>query len=268
LYCALGHMDAQFTQADFVRLALAEFPELRRAFEDDPELIHVQMHAFTQLAQSAKGAGDWETYSRCMRLAHQLWQRPDERLRNALNVSFLEHLDFDGSRGPEAWKYLTPALQEGWRAMRAYNEQIAAHFAPKRKQRRRSRGVGAGEGRHASRDWSRPRKVVVRTSCSARIVREYCLTCPGKADLSHIFARGLPEDGARVCIVEPYKSPIPTAFADKHRVNPRDGVPIHSIVREVRLSTDRPLGLAILAYPAVNASRFRRPRYRSVGPPR
>ena len=119
-------MDRPYTADDFRRLALAEFPELHDAFELDAGLLHLQMHAFTRLAQAAKGRGDWETYARCMRLADELWRQPDHELLNALNVSFLEHLDFDGPRGPTAWEHLTPALRDGWQAMRAYNERLRA----------------------------------------------------------------------------------------------------------------------------------------------
>ena len=70
-----------------------------------------------------------------MRLAAELWRRPDEALLNALNVSFLEHLDFDGPNGPEAWGYLSPELQDGWRAMQAYMARLATLTAPPRKQR-------------------------------------------------------------------------------------------------------------------------------------
>jgi hypothetical protein len=70
-----------------------------------------------------------------MHLADQLWRCPDDDLRNALNVSFLEHLHFDGANGPTAWRHLSPALQEGWRAMRAYMADLAARAAPPRRQR-------------------------------------------------------------------------------------------------------------------------------------
>ena len=128
-------MDGPYTHADFLRLAVAEFPALRAEFDEDAGLLHLQMHAVTRLAQRAKGEGDWDAYARCVRLAAELWRRPDAALRNALNVSFLEHLDFDGPRGPDAWRRLTAELQEGWRAMRAYNERLAAQAVPPRKQR-------------------------------------------------------------------------------------------------------------------------------------
>lgn len=49
--------DGPYTHADFARLALAEFPELREEFEEDSELLHLQMHAFTRLMEHAKDTG-------------------------------------------------------------------------------------------------------------------------------------------------------------------------------------------------------------------
>jgi hypothetical protein len=92
------------------------------------------MGAFAQRLQEAKGAADWEAYTRGIKLAHQLWQRPAAPLLNALNVSFLEHLDFDGPRGQHAWELLSPELQHGWRAMQKYLRDLAA--LPKKKGKR------------------------------------------------------------------------------------------------------------------------------------
>jgi len=125
-----------YRQADFVRLVLAEFSELRDELTDADELLHLQMHVFTRLMQRAKGNADWSVYKRGVHLAAELWTRPDAALLNALKVSFLEHLDFDGPHGPRAWAQLTSELQQGWRAMRAYNERIALRSAPPRKSRR------------------------------------------------------------------------------------------------------------------------------------
>jgi hypothetical protein len=114
-----------YTADVFRRLALAEFPELREEFDEYPELLHLQMAAFARRTQQAKGEADWDTYVRCIRLADTVWRHPDEHLLNALNVSFLEMIDFDGPRGPVAWTYLTPELQHAWRAMQAYLARLA-----------------------------------------------------------------------------------------------------------------------------------------------
>ena len=53
-------------------------------------------------------------------------------LDNALNVSYLEHLDFDGPRGPAAWERLTPRLKVGWKEMQRYLEALAAKGRPRK----------------------------------------------------------------------------------------------------------------------------------------
>ena len=113
------------THADFERLVVAEFPELVDEIAEDAGLLHLQMAAFARLMERAEDAGDWGTYERGVRLAHALWARPDPALLNALNVSFLEHLDFDGPSGPAAWSRLTPSLQHAWAEMRPDLEHLA-----------------------------------------------------------------------------------------------------------------------------------------------
>ena len=113
-----------YSADDFRRLALERFPELREEFEDYAGLLHLQMAAFARHTQQAKGDADWDTYEKCIALADELWQRPSHDLLNALNVSFLENLDFDGPRGPVAWEYLSPGLKLGWRSMQRYLEDL------------------------------------------------------------------------------------------------------------------------------------------------
>jgi hypothetical protein len=45
-------------------------------------------------------------------------------LSNAIHVSFLEHLDFIGPRGAQAWKLMTPRLQSAWKDIITYNEKL------------------------------------------------------------------------------------------------------------------------------------------------
>ena len=113
-----------YDRSAFVQLALAEFPSLREEFAEDDGMLHLQMHALTRLIQRAKGAGEWATYKRGVHLATELWKNPDAELRNALNVSLLEHLDFEGERGPVAWACLPTDLQRAWQAMAAYNAAL------------------------------------------------------------------------------------------------------------------------------------------------
>ena len=112
---------AAITLGEFPGRVLAAFPELGEEFAEDDGLPYIQMGTFARLMQRTKGDGDWAAYGRAARLADELWVGADEGLRNTLNVSLLEHLDFDGPRGSQAWSLLGPRLQRAWRAMDAYN---------------------------------------------------------------------------------------------------------------------------------------------------
>ncbi len=125
--------DEAYDPNDFRRMLLAEFPDLGEELEACEGLLHVEMGTFARFTHAAKVRGDWETYARCVRLADTLWRRPDPALLNALNVSYLENLDFVGPRGWRAWSLLTPALQRGWPEMQAYLEALS----PQPKKRRR-----------------------------------------------------------------------------------------------------------------------------------
>lgn len=120
-----------YTHADFVRLALEAFPVLGDEFEDAEGLLHLQMHAFQRLTERAARSGDWDLFRRCVHLATELWQRPAPDLYNALNVSFLEHLNFEGPHGAEAWMRMTSDLKQGWEAMERYNRELLERGTPK-----------------------------------------------------------------------------------------------------------------------------------------
>jgi hypothetical protein len=109
-----------YGHSDFYRMVTGAFPELQAELDEDPELLHVQMGAFAGFTEQAKGRGDWSTYQRCIALANALWLTPDAALLNALNVSYLEHLNFTGPRGDIAWGHMTPSLRIAWQQMQAY----------------------------------------------------------------------------------------------------------------------------------------------------
>ena len=119
--------------SDFRSTVLAEFPQLRENFEGDDDLPYMQVGVFAKFTQSAKGRADWDTYERCVCLADRLLSRASSELENALYVSYLEHLDFDGPRGPKAWSLLTPELQAAWRRITKSIERLAALPRKKRK---------------------------------------------------------------------------------------------------------------------------------------
>jgi len=113
-------------QQDFTTSLVTEFPDLGQEIEAcDGQLLY-EMDAFAAFTQAAKMRGDWPVYERCIRLADQLLVSADAGLGSAFRASYLEHLDFEGSRGPEAWRLLSPALQAAWEQLAAANRRLMA----------------------------------------------------------------------------------------------------------------------------------------------
>ena len=103
--------------SDFPRLAIAEFPSIEPELSDDgiAGLIHLEVAELARFVQAAKGRADWATWGHAMGFVERLLSEADQALDNALYVSFLEHIDFDGPRGEEAWRLVPPSLQRAWR---------------------------------------------------------------------------------------------------------------------------------------------------------
>ncbi len=118
-------MTRPYTSNDFARMVVGEFPDLAEEFAESADLSHVQVGAFASFTEAAKTRRDWDAYRRCVNLADELWRHPDAELLSALEVSYLEHLEFEGPLGRQAWKLLPPALQHGWEAMQRYLRDLA-----------------------------------------------------------------------------------------------------------------------------------------------
>jgi hypothetical protein len=121
------------TAREFIAAALVELPEARDAAEYFEGLPHVQTIALADIAQRAKGAGDWGKYRQVLDVVDRFFQDADDELRNVIYVSFLEHLDFIGPRGAQAWPLLSPRLQEAWKDIIEYNEQLLGRPWPQGK---------------------------------------------------------------------------------------------------------------------------------------
>jgi len=113
-----------FTHADFRDALLKEFPAIKEDVESSNGFPYIEMSAFAQFTQRAKGAADWVTYEKAVKLAAKFIDNADKGLDSELRVSFLEHLDFEGPRGPTAWRLLPINLQRAWHTIIAYNERL------------------------------------------------------------------------------------------------------------------------------------------------
>ena len=102
---------------NFASLVLAEFPELRGDLEAEWNrgLLHCEMGELARHAREAKELGNWDTFGRAVQLANRCLLEGDEAVDNAVYVSFLESIDFDGRNGQQAWNLLPNEQQRAWR---------------------------------------------------------------------------------------------------------------------------------------------------------
>jgi hypothetical protein len=138
------------SHTDFIAAVLGEFPELREDIEESGGVLHVQVGEFAAFTQAAKGRGDLATYERCLKLIDRFFAQADADLAGALRFSYLEHLDFEGSRGPAAWQLVPPRLQAAWNQVAAENRRLMA-LPQHRAEPKQPRGMGMGKGMGAGK---------------------------------------------------------------------------------------------------------------------
>ena len=115
----------RLAQAKFVRLVLAEFPQLRKEFAEAEGLLHLEMGAFSRFAQNAIDRNDLDTLKRCYALLAGIMTTAPSDLENAIYVSFMEHLSFESSPyGSEARRLLPPVLKKALDEVEEHWERI------------------------------------------------------------------------------------------------------------------------------------------------
>jgi len=111
---------AEIDRQKFAELLLAEFPQLRDDVREWSGLLHLQMMEFHLVTEKAINAGDWTTVEKCLRLADTLLHDGDAEIRNAIRVSYLEHLPREGDKHGRIRELMTPDLRKAWNDLLAY----------------------------------------------------------------------------------------------------------------------------------------------------
>jgi hypothetical protein len=99
----------------FIALHNEQFPEVAAKIDDISEgLLHLEMATFSRETQAAIDAQDDETVKRHFRIIDEVFRGAAPDVENALNVSYLEDLRFDGWKaGPtQARELLPPRLHQ------------------------------------------------------------------------------------------------------------------------------------------------------------
>ncbi|MBH5367956.1 DUF7674 family protein [Bradyrhizobium glycinis] len=86
------------------------FPDLRLEINAQYGLLHLEVGAFAGFAQRAITLGNAKDVALCFKLAEKYYRDGNYQSRNAIAVSFIEHLNLGNAEW--AWELLGPILKE------------------------------------------------------------------------------------------------------------------------------------------------------------
>lgn len=106
-----------------------QFPELLDEFDDEcmKGLLHLEVAVLSRVAQDAISNHDKARVQQCFNFADEAFRGGDADVRNAVAVSFLEHLSFaDTKKRERSWAFplLSRALQREFKSLMQYLGQI------------------------------------------------------------------------------------------------------------------------------------------------
>jgi hypothetical protein len=117
-----------YTQAETIQLIEQRFPSLSVDLhhETNEGLLHCQIGEFSRFAQDAIDARNEESWSQVISVFMELWSDCDDEVRNALNVSFLEHLRFEDKEIQRQWAFISmpKIMRDAWEEMDAYLRKL------------------------------------------------------------------------------------------------------------------------------------------------
>jgi hypothetical protein len=113
----------QIDRDRFIALLTGRFPEVAAAIDDCQRgLLHLEMAALARATQAAIDGHDRETVRRHFQFIDEVFRQAAPDVENAVNVSYLEHLRFEGGKaGPtKAREMLGPRLRQALAELEEY----------------------------------------------------------------------------------------------------------------------------------------------------
>lgn len=89
-------------------------------------LLHLEMGTLARVAQAAISDEDTAAVREHFRFIGEVYRQATPEVKNAVHVSYLEHLSFDGKHGKriKAREMLSPELQAGLKGLESYNAEL------------------------------------------------------------------------------------------------------------------------------------------------
>lgn len=92
-------------RSEFLKLLKQRLPELQSAVNRQEGLLHLELEELRKYAQRAIFDGNRAVLEICFRLAQEGYVEGDKNLRNAIDVSFVEELEFVTPHKSHAWAW-------------------------------------------------------------------------------------------------------------------------------------------------------------------
>jgi hypothetical protein len=112
------------TEANVGSAVVAAIPELRAGAAEWDDLGHLQFMELWLWTEFAARNGNIPNVLRAVRLVDEILLDCDSEIKNAVTVSFLEHIDPEDAAGSQIFEALTPVLRTQWHALDAYMQNL------------------------------------------------------------------------------------------------------------------------------------------------
>ena len=111
----------------FVAMLAERYPDVAADIDECMAgLLHLEMGQLAKAAQAAISDEDPTAVREHFRFIDEVYRRATPEVKNAVHVSYMERLSFEGKHGKriKAREMLSPALQAGLRGLEEYNAQL------------------------------------------------------------------------------------------------------------------------------------------------
>lgn len=112
---------------EFVAMMTERYPAIAAEIDDCARgLLHLEMGALAHAAQAAISDEDTASVREHLRFIDEVYRRATPEVKNAVHVSYLECLSFDGKHGKRinSRAMLSPALKAALRGLETYNAEL------------------------------------------------------------------------------------------------------------------------------------------------
>jgi hypothetical protein len=120
----------------FIKSLREQFPAIEPWLKGYRDNLTFEMMRFRHFTEDAIARGDYDLVRKCFQVLNSAFASGNRHVRNAVVVSFLEHLDFAGSAGAEAERLMPAALADARR-------EVMEKWAELEKRPRKRRAKGA-----------------------------------------------------------------------------------------------------------------------------